>query len=165
MATRWESIGNVLTSANGAFVLITLIILLILFAIFVKLGIISIHTKNVSVGVDVDELNIVRQQVEWAHIYIMSLSSKIEDDKEQYNGYFTKYILERVYDEVVDWITFNHIRLDSDYISIKQDKICSLVYGFRVQPKFRTPEFKQRMCNWTREVIERLALIRQVYKR
>ena len=89
--------------------------------------------------------------------------SKFKADETKYNGYFTKYILERVYDKVVEWITFNHLTLKNEYIEIKQEEICSLIYGLGIGEEYKTPEFKKRICNWTREVIEHLVQIREVY--
>ena len=89
-------------------------------------------------------------------MFIMSLRSKIITDESEYNGYLMKYILERCYDKVVEWITFNHLNTKNAYIEIKQEEICSLVYGLGVKEEFKTAEFKHRMQNWTQELIEHL---------
>lgn len=160
----WEAIGNALTSENATSIFVTFIILAIVFFIAVKFGWVKVKTSCLSIGDDERERNIIRQQVEWAHIFITSLSGKITADNSKFNGYFTKYILECVFDEVVDWITFNHLNTSSAYIQIKQDKICALVYSMNVREEFKSPEFHRRMCAWTKEVIEKLVQIREVYK-
>lgn len=162
----WEAIKSILVSGNGGVVLVSVLFIFAVVCVAVKGGLVKIRTSHLEVGrvAHDDERAIIRQQIEWAHVFIMSLESKLDVNTERYNGYFTKYILERVYDEVVNWITFNHLSVDSDYINIKQDKICSLVYGLNVQDQFKTPEFKERMRRWVKEVIERLVLIRTVYK-
>lgn len=160
----WESIAKILTSENSVKTLIFLAVMILVILFEVRRGNLSFHGKGLKIGTDEKERNIIRQQIEWVHIFIMSLEGKIITDTERYNGYFTKYILERIYDEIVDWITFNHLNNSSAYIEIKQEKICSLVYSMGVKKEFRTKEFKQRMNNWTREVIERLIQIREVYK-
>lgn len=163
--TMWETLGKVLTSDNGLAVMLFFLVVVGLAVFAVRYGLIKIRTRHVRIGsAQDDERAIIRQQIEWSHLFIQSLASKIETDTSQYNGYFTKYILERCYDEVVDWITFNHLNLESDYISIKQDKICALVYSLNVRDEFKTPEFKERMRKWTKEVIERLVQIRSVYR-
>ena len=160
----WEAIGKILTDKNSWLVLCFVLVIIVIFIREVKGGFFSFRSARLRIGSDEKERNIIRQQVEWAHIYIMSLESKITADESSYNGYFTKYILERIYDEVVDWVTFNHLNLDSAYIEIKQEKVCALVYSMRVRPEFQTKEFKQRMNNWTREIIEGLVRIREIYK-
>lgn len=160
----WEAMAKVLTSENAAIVLIFLAVVIAIVAAAVKMGLITVRMKAVKIGGGEKERTIIRQQTEWAHIFIMSLEAKIETDTSQFNGYFTKYILERIYDEVVMWITYNHITTSSAYIEIKQEQICALVYSLGVKGEFKTKEFKQRMCNWTREIIERLVQIREVYR-
>ena len=160
----WEAISTVMTSKNTWMVLVFLAVLIALIAFLAKVGLITIHTKAVKIGEDQKEREIIRQQVEWAHLFIMSLRSKIITDESEYNGYLMKYILERCYDKVVEWITFNHLNTKNAYIEIKQEEICSLVYGLGVKEEFKTAEFKRRMQNWTQEVIEHLVKIREVYK-
>ena len=160
----WEAIEKILVSSNAITVLVFLVIMMIVLAILAKTHVITIQTSAVKIGGDEKERNIIRQQVEWARVYIMSLEAKIATMKSDYDEYFTKYILERVYDEVVDWITFNHLNLSSAYIEIKQEKVCALVYSLNVEERFKTKEFKQRMYGWIREIIERLVQIREVFK-
>ena len=126
-------------------------------------GLVSFNGKGLQIGNDSHERDIIRQQVKWAHFFITSLAGKINTEQ-SYNGYFTKYILERVYDEVVEWITFNHITTKGKYIEMKQSAICALVYSFAVKDEFKTPEFEARMKKWTQEVIEGLIDIRETYK-
>ena len=163
----WEAISSIFTSSNAWFIVLFLLTVLIIGVIFLRKGLLSFNTGKLRLGADAKERDIIRQQVEWAHTYVAGLYSCIHpahpvDDR--YNGYFTKYILEVVYSEVVDWITFNHMSLDSDYISIKQAKIKSLIYGYDVTPEYRTPKFEKQVDEWVAELIKKLILIRQVYK-
>jgi len=115
-------------------------------------------------GADYRERDIIRQQIEWTHSYVMGIESRIYVDKSRHAGYFTKYILERCYDEIINWITFNHINIESDYIGIKQEKIKSIVRSFDVDPKFRSKEFEGQIDKWVEEIIRKLVVIREVYK-
>ena len=163
----WEAISKVLTSSNGFLISLLLLVLVVIAVVAVRQGVIKIKTDHVKIGTDSQELErrIIREQISWVHEYIMSLESKLNVDKAEYNGYFTKYILESVYDEVIKWIAFNHLNTDQEYVSIKQELVCAIVYGQDVRPEFKTPEFKERMCKWTKEVIEMLVKIREVYKK
>ena len=160
----WDAIARILTNSNALLVLIFLMIFFLLFVLLARTGLIQIHTNSFRMGADARERDIIRQQVEWSHTYLMSLQGLVEADNSKYNGYFTKYILETIYDEVVNWITFNHINIDSDYISIKQEKIKALVWSLEVDSKYRTKEFERKMDKWTDELIRRLVKIREVYK-
>lgn len=161
----WEAIQNVLISRNGLVIIVLVTVVILLAVRLGKHGLLKIHTRHVSIGDDERERTIIREQVDWTHTYLQGLVSKIQQVTPDlmYDGYFTKYILEIAFDEMVKWITFNHIIADEAYIKMKQDKICSLVYTYNVRPEFRTPEFQERMKRWVKEIIEHLIDIRKVY--
>lgn len=162
----WETIKAVLLSPNASMVMATLLILVVIISVLSRKGILSINTKGLTLGADIQERDIIRQQVEWTHCYIAGLFSYIQPmSSNKYNGYFIRFILEIVYSEIVDWITFNHIKIDSDYISIKQAKIKAIVYSYDIDPVFRTPKFEKQIDAWTEEVIKKLATIRAVYNK
>lgn len=161
----WEAIGKVLTSANAREILFFLAVVLVAAIVLVKTGAVNIRTKHVRIGKAEAEREVIRRQVEAAHDFIMSIEGKIKADTSQYNGYFTKYILERVYDKTIEWIMFNHITNSTLYVQDKQDTICNLIYTFDVGEDFKTPEFKKRMCNWVAELIDRLITTREIYSK
>lgn len=163
----WEAIQNILISKNGILIIALVSVIILLAVRLGKHGLLKIHTAHLSIGDDELERTIIREQIDWAHTYLRGLVSKIQQVTPDllYDGYFTKYILEIVFDEMVKWITFNHIEVTETYIKIKQDKICSLVYAFNVRPEFRTKEFQERMKRWVEEVIEHLVEIRKIYSR
>lgn len=161
----WETISTVLTSANAWQVLIFLAIAVFIFVILVKGGVIAIKTKHFRIGQAEIERETIRRQVEAAHDFIMSIEGKINADTSHYNGYFTKFILERVYDKAIEWIMFNHISNTPMYVQDKQDTVCNLVYTFDIGDEFKTPEFKKRICNWTQELIAKLVQTRELYNK
>lgn len=160
----WEAISQVLTSANALEVLIFLAVIVIFAIVLVKSGTVAINTKHLRIGQAEKEREIIRRQVEAAHDFIMSIEGKIPE-KPEYGGYFTKYILERVYDKVIEWVMFNHITDTPMYVQDKQATICNLVYTFSISEEYKTPEFKNRMCDWTAELIARLVRTREIYTR
>ena len=161
----WQAISDVLTSGNALQVLIFLAVVIALFILLVKSGIVAIKTKHLQIGKIEKEREIIRRQVETAHNFIMSIEGKINPDITKYNNFFIKYILERVYDKVIEWVIFNHISNSPMYIQDKQETICNLVYRFPIGDTFKTPEFKKRMQNWTAELIARLVQTREIYNK
>lgn len=160
----WEAISKVLTSANASMVMASLLILVVIISVLSRRGILSINTKGLTLGADIQERDIIRQQVEWVHCYVAGLYSQIQPlTDNRYNGYYTKFILEVCYSEIVDWITFNHIKLDSDYIAIKQKKLKSIIYSYDIDPVFRSSKFEKQIDAWVEEVIRKIASIREVY--
>lgn len=160
----WEAIGQVLTSGNAWQTLIFLAAIVIFAVLLVKSGAVAVRTKHIRIGKAEKEREIIRRQVEAAHDFIMGLGGKIPPTS-KYGGYFTKYILERVYDKVIEWVMFNHISDAPMYVHDKQEAICNLVYMFSIGDEYKTPEFKNRMCNWTAELIARLVRTREIYSK
>lgn len=163
----WESIKDILTSSNGIAVsIILLFILIILLFVIIKLvnrGYLRIHGKHIKMGKGISERELIRRQVEVAHEFVMSIEGKLDSAQLKYDGYFLKFILERVYDKVIEWIIFNHITTNQLYIQDKQETVCNLIYGLNIDKEFKTPEFKKRVCNWTKELIEKLVQTKTLY--
>lgn len=159
----WDAIGTVLISPNGIQTLILLIVLIILVAIFAKRGIFRLNIKGVNIGGDEDERAIIRQQTEWSQLFISSMkqSPYFEDS----DNYYTLYVLEKAFDEVLNWIVFNHISDSENYISIKQEKIWNLIQTLVVDKKFTTDDFKRVIYENTEILIKRLVYIRRNYRK
>lgn len=163
----WEAIKSVLTSQNGVLISVLLLILIIMILVLIiilgKSGILKINTKYVTLGNKVSDRELIRRQIEKAHEFVMSIEGKIVSSESNYDEYFVKYILERVYDKVIEWITFNHITVNQLYIQDKQDTILNLIYALPIHDEFKTPEFKHRVENWVKELVEQLVNVKTLY--
>lgn len=158
----WDFIKAVSTSVYIIPVLIFTLIVLLTVILLIKKGLISVNTKAVRVGTSESERAIIRQQIEWVHLHCDSLEKSLPHPQ-NYDIWRGKYILERMYDEIVDWITFNHICTSEGYISIKQERIWATIQSLVRKEEFSSPEFKEFIYNDTEYVIRRLVHIRQVY--
>ena len=49
------------------------------------------------------------------------------------------------------------------YIQDKQDTILNLIYSLPVHEDFKSTEFKNRVCNWVKELIEQLVNVKVLY--
>lgn len=166
-----ENVVKLLT--NDAFLnsIPAVILLMITLFIAVKVLKIRIKTAHVTIGGESRdayyERKIVQEQSDFTHTYLMGLIGKIQDncsDKTlQHDGWMTKCVLEYAYDEFVNWIHYNHITDSEAYVSVKQQKIISLVYSQPVRPEFKTPEFQERIKRWVAEIIKELVRIRKIY--
>lgn len=163
----WEAISSVLTSSSAWMVLLFLGVFVFVVVILVRCGFLSIHTHGVHIGAGAREREIIRQQAAWVHGYIKGLEVdilKMCKDNPEYDPYRTKYVLEVMYDDVVEWITYNHITTDPDYVAIKQDGIKAHLKCLDINPDFLTPKFFGRVDGWVVEVIEHLVKIKDVYR-
>ena len=161
----WETIGSVLNGNNAIPVIIFALMTVIVIGILGKKGIISINKGGVRIGSDETERTIIRNQTQWARLYIMSIKGKVlPENPNKIQKLTAEVILERVYDNVSDWITYNHISSNNSYIEIKQSEIKCLVYAQDdLDDEFKTPEFAVRMEGWVRECILNLIQIRKEY--
>lgn len=165
----WQTIGDVLTSTNALQTLIVLVVIILIVALLAKANVLNINTKHLHFGMSSsdEERTVIREQIDWVHTYLQGLESKIRsvasDHMLVYGGYFTKYILEVVFDEIVKWITFNNIEDTERYVTVKQEKICSLVYAQGVRDEYHSKEFARLICQWVEEIIKKLIEIRKLY--
>ena len=137
-------------------------ILIIVAAVFVKKGVLSINTKSVNLGAHEKERTIIRQQIEWARLYCQGMEARIPHP-EGYDKWRSLYILEQIFDEIVTWITFNHISTNPDYVEIKCTKVINLVDSLTVSPVFQSNDFHDLIKSEIQNVIKKLVQIRELY--
>lgn len=160
----YETVEHILVSSNAAIVLIFLAFIAVIAVILARKGILNIHTSAVQLGAADQERDIIRQQLEWVRVHLEGVESSMPKP-EGYNQWLGKYVVEAVYDEYVDWITFNHINASPAYVEIKQDKLVSLIRKLVIKDEFRTKEFEDKIREDTQLCIEKLIQIRKVYKK
>ena len=159
----WEVIRDVILSPNVTIVVCFCIFILLLAVALSKTGFLTIHTEAVSLGAVSKERDVIRQQIEWARMHFYELEHSMAKPN-LYDEWRGRYVAERVYDEYVEWIMFNHFSKSPAYIEIKQDKIVSLVKSLTVLDYFHSEEFEQFLREDTKKCIEKLIQIRNVYK-
>lgn len=163
----WEAIGNVFMSPMGWQVLLTIILIVLLLIIMVKSGMLKVHTKYVQLG-EYDrgkKINqrVIRRQIEYAEGFCTNLLADIEHmyPEQAYGGWKTHCILELVYDEIIKWISFNHITNDDIYINNKVVIIRAIVMKCDPADFFKTPEFEGKIKEWVTQMVKQLVLIRE----
>ena len=133
----WQAIQVILTSDNFWKAVVGIGALVILFAILAKKGIISFKGHGLKVGVsNEEELAIVRTQIQWCEADCETMLREIINrfPETEMNGYKARYTVERVLDELVKIVIFNHICLEPQYVKLKQDLIWSVVALINPEP-------------------------------
>lgn len=157
----WQAIEKILLSDNSVIVLFFLVIIILLLAHLSNKGVFKWHTEKLTIGASENERAIIRQQVEWAELEIESLASaEIFSHVDEWR---TKYILEKIFDEILQWIIFNHIKDSPEYISIKQEKIWNMTQTLVFREEFRSDEFKDFIYKEVDKIIKRLIFLRRQY--
>lgn len=162
----WQAITDIMTSQNAIPTILICFFIILLGVVLVRNGLLSIKTKYVQFGVVVreDEREIIRRQMEWIKIHLDGLEGTLPKD-ENYDVYRGKFILEKVFDEYMEWITFNSMSMDSEYVASKQDIIVSLVWSLTDKKEFRTKKFKEFLEEDTKNSIGKLIQIRHIYQK
>ena len=118
--------------------------LIILFAVLAKKGLISFKGHGLNVGTsNEEELAIVRTQIQWCEAdcnnMLRELTKNLPEGTSM-NEYKAKYTIEKVLDELVKIVIFNHITLEPTYIKLKQDLIWSVVSNINPEPLWNNLE-------------------------
>ena len=158
-----QSIYGILTSSNALLIICGILLILIIFIKGIKDGYLRFNRAGINVGNADKERNIIRQQIEYTHTYLTSLENELEIGHDV-NKWRVKYVIERVYDEIVDWISFNHITDKGDYIQSKQEKVWCLVQSLVYKSEFQSDEFRARCDEVISHIIMHLIKIRVLYK-
>lgn len=159
----WDAIAKILTNSNAFLVLVFLVIFTVIIIGLAHTGLLEIHTKAFRMGADDREREIIRQQVEWTGLHLEEMENTMPKPS-GYKEWRGKYIVERIFDEYIDWIVLNHLSRSSSYIEIKQDKIVALVKKLTVLDYFHTAEFEEFLREDTKKSIIKLIQIREAYK-
>lgn len=154
----WESISSVLNGNNGILVIIAVVVIILVLIYLSKNGGFALHTSFLSLGGADRERDVIRHQIESAHAEVLLAmdSLNIPDD------WHTKYIFERVYDKVVEWVIFNHISTTPLYIESKFMAVYNLCTSLGMV-ELRENENKEKLHNWVRELVHKLVDIRKYY--
>lgn len=159
----WQFLREVLHSPNATVAFFFILIVIVVAAFLSKSGLLTVKTEKIQLGAADREREILRQQIEWIRLHCEALESEMKKP-ENYNAWRGKYIVSRVYDEYVDWITFNHLSTSSSYIEIKQDRIVNMVSKLTDDPLFHSDEFEEFLRRDVKNCIEKLIQIRTIYK-
>ena len=162
----WEAILGIFTSGNFLQIVLGIAVLVILFSVLVKKGLISFKGKGLKVGhSDEEERAIIRTQIQWCEADVESMLREIVNNSFEVNGNIYKacYTAEKVLDELVKIVIFNHITLEPQYIKLKQDLIWSTVSKINPEPVWDKlePIIRERVENAIRNLYE----IRQFYSK
>ena len=106
---------------------------------------------------------VVRRQIEYAEAFCTNLLIDIYNifPEQNYGGWKTRCILEQVYDEIIRWISFNHITNDDIYINNKVVIIRALVMKNDPVDIFKTKEFEDKIHDWVAQMVKQLVIIRE----
>ena len=159
----WETIGQILTSSNALIVLMFLLAMVLVAFILIKNGYINFDNESLRIGYADRERNIIKQQQDYVWLHLQDIEANIEKP-EDYDATLGQMIIMAMYIEYVSWISFNHLTKSDAYISVKQNRLVSIVNRYTVKEQFKGEAFIDFIRKDTKDTIYELIKIREVYK-
>ena len=165
----WDTLTRVFTSQNAIFILGTLVVLAILFGIFAKLGVISVHRKGVKIGKNtaLAERVVLRKQLEYIQRYCLALEPQLAKlfEKRHFTGegaqvFYFKYLASLVSNEIERWILVNSISKGQTYVQSKQVELKAFLLSQVGNCPYNEANLDRKVSLWVREIVEHLSLIR-----
>lgn len=88
-----------------------------------------------------------------------------KDIPEDVNKYRVRFVNEKIYDEIVKWISFNHITKDDVYVEVKQNIVWGLITTYTDREFFKTEELHEAVNAEVKRIIYKLVDIRKYYSK
>lgn len=160
----WDMIARVLTDKQASTVLIFALIFVVTLSTLAKLGIVNIRTEHVKIGqATSNEREIIKRQLAYIEGAISMFESKIPK-YDGYNEWRAKTVLGLIYKEAASWVLFNHIRITSEYIGLKQTIIWNIILSNCPNELHRSSAFQREVFDHVEESIKILLRIRREYQ-
>lgn len=157
----WEAIQGILTSGKAV---LGIGVLVILFAVLVKKGLISFKGKGLKVGNSDTERTIIRNQIMFVKTEISDFYNKIPDFEGR-DEWRLRYIMEKCLDVLVDAISLNHVTSEPVYVDLKCRAVWDEILQNSDDPRILTDDFKKVVYDETKHIIENLIEIREYYNK
>lgn len=120
------------------------------------------HGLNIG-GAD-DERTILRRQTNYIDHEMDAIASTMLKEHPDFDRWRTKYIVEKVYDEYIRAIHWNHISNSTSYVDDIYGTLLAIVQKRSEKDYFWTDEFKSFLKEHTTKVVAKLVNIRKEYK-
>lgn len=174
----WEAISTVLTGSSAVAVLVAVFLLILLFGIFAKLGILAINKKGLRIGSRPDALGeryILRKQIDYVRAHISSkegtIRSLLEKNKEgssaAYKGdpeYYVKWLLETTSSYIItNWVLLNNITPDPRRNASRTHDLLLYISSLSGNGEYVKRVFGKVVEAWGIEILDNLSRIRQDY--
>lgn len=157
-------LATILTSNNAITLVLLAIVIILILAVLARKGLVKFSSKNLSIGYQDKERTIIRQQIEFAENACMSFI-KSQNIPEGCDKYRVRFVNEKLYDEMIKWISFNHITTDDTYVEIKQNIIWSIIQTFTEKEFFSSEELHNAVNDEVKRIIKKLVEIRKYYQK
>jgi hypothetical protein len=166
--TITNEVVNLLSVSNNFLILVGLIVLaLLIITVLICTGFLKFKDNKLSIGRAKQESkedlrDIIRKQINYSRNKIQEVSTDYlvyQEDPEVI--WKIKYVTEKVFDNVIQWISLNHMNKgDEYYIEGKQAEVLNIIRNIVKSDEVHKEEFQNHMKDEVRNLIENLIDIR-----
>ena len=156
-----EEIGKAIASDSGISLVFLSFLVFISVMIGLKRGRFKLKTDRFTIEGEARDKE--RLLMKTQKDFVKTTCTGFEKRIPRFEGYDPKLgelVVEKVFDEIVDWIMINHIRDDDEYISLKQEIIWDIVSTEIIADELRNDKFKKQVYTCIEHIIKRLVQIR-----
>jgi len=154
----WDVVVKLCENGDVWFV----VVILGLMAFAVHQGYLRVKTDKILIDKDSSERVrlLMKKQSEYAKNACVGFEKRIPRF-DGYNDTLGELIVEKVYDEIVNWIMINHIEDNEDYIETKQEIVWNIVSENSVNDHVKTKQFKKQCDEYIESIVKRLVQMRE----
>ena len=148
-------------AGNGIWSLVAVIVIIVIFLIAIKKGLVGGSIKGVKIGNNAEaEIKIRSMQDLYAKSLLESTISFLPETCEYYHK---RFVISECLDEVQRMIRENHITDDSVYIETEYAIVYNIVLKYTKDNYFRGEEFRAYLHDIMEKLIKQLVKIRKQY--
>lgn len=127
-------------------------------------GKISFKGHGLKIGADETERTILRRQTNYIEHEMDSMASTLLKQHPDFDTWRTKYIVEKVYDEYIRAIHWNHINDSDSYVDDIYGTVLAIIRKRAEKDWFWSTDFENFLKEHTSKMITKLVKIRKEYK-
>lgn len=135
----WEAIKETVNGPNGIAIIALVVAVIILSAILIKKGYLTISTKSIKIGASESTRHLLQSQIELVNARFAEAEANLPS---HLDGYRTKFVICRAIDVLERAVIFNNMSTDEVYITAKCSSVYATVLQLTDDEYFRTPEFR-----------------------
>lgn len=154
-------LANALSSSNGIYIIIAVLLLVGFFSFLAKKGLFNLDIKGIKLGASEKERNVVRLQLRFVNAAIEEKFNEIKRTQ-TWNEWKSKCVCGDVKDIFENAIMLNHITTDDVYVRTIQSEVWSAIIRNNMEdPYYRSEEFSKTIKDFAKYVIENIYEIRK----
>lgn len=155
-----EWLATILTSGNALVILCFLTLFVVIGVVLLKKGILSFSSKNLQLGIQNKERQVLQRQTTYVHTQIDAIANRLIIEHPEFDKYHTNWICKCVEIEWIRAIHYNHIESTKSYIDDRFIQVRAIVQKKATNQYFFSKEFEDFLRQHIEATVEYLTKVR-----